>query len=166
MSQASAAARAQRYPVLKCFMLPPGFLVRNLAPLSLAQKAADRVASRYPHLKTSLEYCQELKEALDQRGTPFFAGEQAGALDASCYGALCVWHAGGEESMEVSLLQPQSSLPSLPRSCVSSSILCLPVCAWSFFLLLVLRLDAYQVVLRSSAAADAVGGACSLQRRP
>ncbi len=61
-----------------------------------------------------------MKGALDARKTPFFAGEHAGALDASAYGALCVWHAGGEESMEV-LLSPSSATTlalASPLSCL------------------------------------------------
>mmetsp|Transcript_72417 Transcript_72417/g.204710 ORF Transcript_72417/g.204710 Transcript_72417/m.204710 type:complete len:256 (-) Transcript_72417:79-846(-) len=76
-----------------------GFLVRHLAPFSLAQRAADGLREKHPHLKEPAEYCRDLRQELDERASPFFAGQQPGAVDASLFGALAVWAAGGEYSM-------------------------------------------------------------------
>ena len=76
-----------------------GFVVRNLAPLSLAKKAATRIATRYPNLKSPQEYCTLLKQELDLRGGNYFNGNAVGPLDASIYGSMAAWAPGGERTM-------------------------------------------------------------------
>mmetsp|Transcript_11448 Transcript_11448/g.14165 ORF Transcript_11448/g.14165 Transcript_11448/m.14165 type:complete len:268 (+) Transcript_11448:66-869(+) len=76
-----------------------GFLLRNLLPSSFAKGAAEKIAAKNPDMKAPLEYYKDLKSELEKRGTPFFAGDEVGALDASVYGAMCVWTAGGEKNM-------------------------------------------------------------------
>lgn len=77
-----------------------GFLVDNVVPFSMASRNADRLTVQHPHLQQPLDYCIQLRRELEARGTPFFAGERAGVLDASLYGALCVWAAGDGQTMD------------------------------------------------------------------
>lgn len=76
-----------------------GWMVRNLAPLSMFKKGAEKIAESCPDLKTPLEYCKEIKEALVKRGTTYFGGNSIGPLDASIYGAIAAWAPGGDNTM-------------------------------------------------------------------
>jgi hypothetical protein len=78
-----------------------GVLVRNLAPLSLAKRGAEKIATNHPALKTPLEYCTAIfQAALLKRGTKFFHGDDVpGPLDASIYGSMAVWAPGGDNTM-------------------------------------------------------------------
>jgi len=89
----------QRWAQLAGLTGVTGFLIHHLAPFSLALKGAERIRAINPHLREPEEYLRELRQSLDERASPFFAGNAPGALDASLFGCLSVWLAGGEYTM-------------------------------------------------------------------